>query len=231
MTVQFKLASNRVMVEISEQDRDAVFRKAITTVTGQQLFITKDLPARRIQDKFFSQTVNIGKVVQVSDDVEHIRVGDQLMFDVTVDSNLNNKFEETEQYKRVIIQAKDSYHTEDYFAPPNGKKKGSWVWRKGEVNEMSHIICIIRDGEFISVNNIVLTDAIIPSRILTKEGISVTPKPELVDKKKVLIAPEGSGLKPGDSLIVNADYVSVFDLAGRLFNYFYLEDIFLKIEL
>lgn len=228
---EFILSANKVLVEISETDRDAVFRKAITTTTGQQLFITKDLPARRIQDKFYSQTVNIGKVIGVSDDVDHIKIGDQLMFDVTVDSNLNNVFEENENYKRVIIQAKNTYHKESYFAPPNGKKKGSWVWKKDEMNEMSHIVCVIRDGEFISVNDLILTDAIIPSKIITKDNIEMNRQPDDLDKKKILIAPEGCGLGNGDYVIVNSDYVALFDLGGRLFNYFYLEDVLLKIEL
>lgn len=226
---RIKLRPNRLLVEISEVDRDAIFKQAVTTASGEKMFIIKDTAAKFGTDKFYSQSVNIGTVLNVSPELTEFLPGDHIIFDHTVDSSKKNIFEETPESKKVVIVALHTRHTDDYFIPASNGNKSAFVWRIGDVDEMSHVIAIVREGNVIPINGLILAEGDIKKNDHVNSGVYYNPDKSEMCTRKILLAPTGSEYSSGDYVMVRDEILFKIDISGRKYDCFPEEDIVLHL--
>ena len=229
------LSSNKLIVSISESGRDEVFQKEIVTKGGKQLFFIKEMEAPFTNDKFYSQTVNMGVVEHVSPDVTNFKVGDVIIMENIADADPGNIIETFEGGKRIVLTANTEYYDHGRYDPPEGNSMtGKWYYKKGDIiwDKRSFVICIVRNGEFISVGKNIISrhENYNPDSIGTKIKIkqdSKTPPRKLLAVRYVLIAPSDSPYQAKDVVVVPDTFVATFDMSGKLFNWFQTDDVLL----
>lgn len=217
-----------VMIDISERERDAIFKKEIKASDGRTFFLIKEMEAGFDEDKFFSQTVNMGRVIKVADDVKNIMPGDVVIMENLVDANPKYVAEQTDEYKRVVIQAANVYHDDDYWRPPNGTSKGGFVHYKGNLDTRTFIICIVRDKEIIPVGTKVILKNTPIINDPTISRLRVTASRTQMIVRTVLVAAENSGYKKGDMVLVDQGIVATMDISGKLYDYIEEEDVLMQ---
>lgn len=220
-----KANPNKVLVKISEEIRRLVFEKTIVDIHGQKFFLVTKIKEEEGFDEYFAQGVSVGEVVSVGSNVTNIQVGDTVMLDYIVDVNNSYNVLVEQDYKIVSVNAITKYMKEDLIAPPNRKKSRSTiVHRKGELDEGSLVIAIIR-GDVIIPNSPYLLMEYKEENLdefFEQSGAVVwsRSKSTPIVERKVLFVPENSEYKPGDILLIEEDAIfsrsfgdSKFDVA------------------
>lgn len=225
-----KLLPNRILVEITEEDRDRIFKTIITSTAGQDFFLIKDRQAKEHTDKFYSQTVNMGRVLQVHPDCKQVQEDDIVLFDNMVDTDPLIVFESSQFRKKVVLQESHSYHTDDYLIPPSGKQiRPQFVWKKGNLDEMSRILAIYRDGKLICPETYVIADYHDDEQDV-KRYVGVIHDVERIGvvARKVKVSSSSSKLQAGEMVMIEANKILTYDFGIHKFDVFFEEDVLLK---
>lgn len=225
-----QLLPNRILVEISEQDRDKLFKKIITSTAGQDFLLIKDRQAPEHTDKFYSQTVNLGRVLQVHPACQQVQVDDVVLFDNMVDSDPLIVFESSAFRKKVVLQESHSYHNDDYLIPPSGKQlRPQAVWKKGDLEDMSRILAIFREGKLICPRSYVIAEYHDDEQDLRRyRGLIHDIQKLDVVSRTVKAAHESSDLRPAQRVLVQADKILTYDFAEHKFDVFFEEDVLMQ---
>lgn len=234
MKEMIKLTENMVLIEILESDRDAKFEGVIKNKkTGKKHKLVKDVKAGFGTDRSYEQSLNSGHIVAVADNASEIyRVGDRVIFNSMLDSNPDLIFEQDERAKIIAVFGQHTYHKEDWYIPPNAKTMGGWAWRKGEINDMSHIYCVIRDGEIIMLNGMTLCEHQWEKNKHTETGIfyTVHTDRENVVTRKVLHTHEQSVLSVGEWAGLWQGFFVTEEIDGKKYDCFSEDDIMFHIK-
>jgi hypothetical protein len=228
-----KLPRNRILIEITEEDRDKIFKKVITSTTGEEFTLFRQTEEKnRNTDRFYSQTVNMGRVLQVADDCKQVKVDDIVLFDNLVDSDEGIIVEQSVFRKKIVILESHTYHNNDYLIPPHGKQyRPQWVWRNGNVDEISRILGIYRDGKLICPKTMVITDHHNDEDDIRKYvGIIYDYKKIPVVRRVIRAVPEGSPFKVGDNVLVLAEAIMNYDFGPHNFDVFGEDDVLMTFD-
>lgn len=227
-----RLSPNTIIIDILESDRDELFTTTIKTKSGKKQKFVKDLKAAFGTDKSYSQGLGIGVISGIADDMKDIyEIGDRVIFNSMLDSSPEVVFEETETAKRVAVFGAHTYHTESWYTPPNTKSSGGWAWKEGEINNMSHVYAIIRDGEFIAINDMIFCEHQFEKNKHTETGIYyvVHADKEQVITRKVIYAHAKSVIIPGQYAMVDQRLFVTIEIGGIKYDCFNEDDIFIQI--
>jgi len=228
-----KLPRNRILVEITEEDRDKLFNKIITSTSGQEFKLALQIEEKdRGTDKFYSQTVNMGRVLQVADDCTQVQVDDIVLFDNLIDSDEGIIVEKSIFRKKIVILESHTYHNNDYLIPPHGKNhRPKWVWRKGNLDELSRILGIYRDGKLRCPKTLVITDHHNDDDDIRKYvGIIYDYKKIPVVRRVIRAVPEDSQYKVGENVLVLAEAVMNYDFGPHNFDVFGEDDVLMTFD-
>lgn len=233
LSPMMKLPPNRILISITEEDRDKIFKKIITSSAGQEFTLIKDIQAKENTDKFYSQTVNMGYVLEVGPECTQVQVDDIVLFDNLVDTNPAIVLEQTPFRKKIVLQESHTYHTDDYLVPPSAPGKSpKYVWRIGTEDEMSRILAIFRNGEMICPKTLLITDYHDDSKGIKKyPGLIYDEEVNKVATRVVKKSSVDSKLKTGEGVLVEKDKVMQYDFGPYKFDVFFEEDVLMKFSL
>lgn len=228
-----KLPRNRIMVEITEEDRDKIFNQIITSTSGQEFKLIKEIEEKdRGTDKFYSQTVNMGRVLMVADDCKQVKVDDVVLFDNLIDSDEGIIVEQSIFRKKIVMIESDILHNNDYLIVPNNRTPSpKWVWRIGDVEEMSRIVGIYRDGKLLCPKGLVITDHHNDENDIRKYvGIIFDYKKIPVVRRMIRSVPEDSPFKVGQNVLVLAENIMNYDFGPHNFDVFGQDDVLMTFD-
>lgn len=228
-----RLRNGTVLVKIDKDNKRKVFETDLENASGEKLSLIKALEAGSESDEYYSQSVYIGEVILVADDVKHIIAGDLIVLDYLADTDEKKiaYFKDGEKY--ILLDVHTKYHTEDRIAYASMRSRmDTFTWRKGDVDTQSLVYAILRNGLLIANNDYILLE----HRNLTWEGkkqsgLTYFETEGDIVVRNVISAPEHSAVKAGDIIVVetfallersidkyNFDIVMEIDLLGSIIN-------------
>ncbi len=149
-----KPINGKVLIKITKQQWETLFVKRIKRDDGtySQLFI--NVEAGETDDRRYTLNIQMAEVFAVPDDIDDIRVGDIALIDhLTSNDNENNLLEKNDQYEIRCISTITSIYQEDevvYANRRSPKPKDQVIARRGDYNEISPLLGIIRGEEIIA---------------------------------------------------------------------------------
>jgi hypothetical protein len=233
-----KLLGDKIIVEFSNESIESIYRgKEITRNDGSKVRLFIATPAHDDEDRKSGLTVNTAFVTHVSDDVKDIQVGDLAIVNYDLFNAKNNLIENRGgDGISFWINASTTYHNSTHIAYANKKsKRDQIVYESGDIDEMSFLLGIIRDGTLIARSPIVFIDHTnIEVDRVTGSGLVYTEKLKTFSRRVLGISPEATekkGISEGDMILV-ADY-DIFEIKmdyyGKSIDAIYERDIIGKV--
>lgn len=171
--------ANRVLIRIANKDRDSQFIKHIVKDDGSTSFIyvNSKYKMEAVQggsqrlveldaadDRSSNYFARTGEILAVGVGVEGIEKGDIAILDYKVDNDDSINVGGDETGKWVTPIAVTSYIKEDVIAPANRQfPKDRIMAKKGEIDNVSDIIGVIRDGNVHAIAPYVFMKFVPPS--------------------------------------------------------------------
>lgn len=227
------LTAGTVLVRINKDDKRKVFEVDMENANGEIVSMITSLAAGSETDEYFSQSVHVGDVMAVADDVTLFKKGDVAVLDYLVDSEEKYIAYIENDEKYIVLKADTTYHQDDRIAYASmNQRTDTFTWRKGDVENPSLLFGLIRDGLLIANNDYILLE----HKNLTwkgnnKTGLSFWETEGDMVIRKVISAPASSKVKAGNMIVVetfallersiqnyNFDIVMEIDLLGTIVN-------------
>lgn len=194
------------VVEILQSEHEKHFYKEITTHKGEKIRLTLTLPRTREKDEHFSQGVHMARAVVVGDDITEIKSGDLLLVDYSVDVDTARIIYNDGQRKLVDVVAKNVYYETDEIMPAtNERPRDMYVWKKGDLDEITVVFGIIKDdGEVVPTNPFVILEYVVVDGQFeeNENGILIPIYEGDVVMRRCLFAHPECRIKQGDLVIV-----------------------------
>lgn len=212
----YKPAPGKVIIVISERERDKIFERSFTRNDGTTGSLVISIEAKRMEDQFYEQRVGYGRVAEVAENVSWIRSGDDVILDYTVDANEHQVLYSNEDVKAVVLDAAPSYYSESRIHSANraGQKADMVEYYAGEMKGITLVIAMLRDGQVIANKPWVLLEhEQYEGFDQTATGLFIPSQPERVTRRRILAAPPKCDFKQGDIILVEWD--SLFERANE----------------
>lgn len=157
---KIKVLGDKVIVRISSKSIENIYSKEITRDDGTKVTLFKTVPAGQNDDRQSELFVTTGEVINKGPKA-NVKVGDILILSYEV-FNDDSKFIDMDGDDKIIwVHSLTTYHDEDFVAYGNRRKvvdgnkshvlvKDNLVWKKGEVNELSQVLGIVRGDEVLA---------------------------------------------------------------------------------
>jgi len=207
---KIKVFPTRVLIRIKGEERENVFLgKEITTENGKKIRLVKTIDTTPDMDRKSTLFVREGEVIQVGSAVNDIRVGDIAILDYKVDNDENVIVGWIGEDKIVAPIAVTEYFANDEVRYANRlNPKDVIINRRGEIDKISDIIGVIRDGKFYAQDPyIIMQFRPASEKKETLSGIMYEERQKYIDVE-VLAVSEHSRRKYG---IVNGSFVKVLE--------------------
>lgn len=139
----------RVLIRIKGEDRENVFLgREITTEDGRTIRLIKTIDCNETMDRKSTLFVREGEVLQVGEAVNNIQVGDIAVLDYKVDNDHNVTVGWIGEDKIIAPIAVTTYFENDKIEYANRLVPRDIVsQKKGEIDNISAVIGVIRNGE------------------------------------------------------------------------------------
>jgi hypothetical protein len=197
---------SHAILEITQAAHDKRFYKEIVTKKGDVIRLTMTIPKGRTTDEHYSQGVHVAKAVALGDEVTNIEVGDELLVDYSVDTETARILYNDGELKLVDVVAKNKYHMEDFMLPcHNSQPHDMYVWRKGDLDEITVIFGIVKsDGEIIPLDPFLLLEYVVVDGQFeeNERGLLIPVHEGDVVMRRSLFAHKNSPIRQGDVVIV-----------------------------
>jgi hypothetical protein len=147
-----QLIGNKIFIRVTKESREGIYSKEIVRDNGEKVRLFINVPAKDdLDERKATLFVQTAIVEQVSPSIHHVKVGDTVIIDYTV-CNDTAKFVSMEGEDEIYcIPATTTYHEERLVAYQNRKsRRDQIVYEKGDYDEISPLLGIIRGSEFIS---------------------------------------------------------------------------------
>lgn len=212
----------RVLVRLSHESKMKLIEMEIIDNNGQVFKLCLKAPSYEEVDKY-EMSVKIGDVIGVSPGVTGIEVGDIVIIDYTVDADADYQVTHEGKDKIVSVPCQSRLHKKDitvtsYYTalppvpgkedePPVLKYTGERnvkVAKKGDVDEMSLVLAVVKKNEIIPSEFYVLCEfkEELSGIVLQPNGMfGYNQKEETHIRRKVLFAHPSTGLKQGDYIL------------------------------
>lgn len=209
--------ARKVIIRIKKEDRENIFSKIITRHDGSKtrLFLTvapTDVTDNRNNEIY----VSIGEVVLVGSEVKGVEVGDIALVDYTCDTSSELIIAIEDNGDRLYcIEGVTTFHKDDLWINASRKNPTDRpVWLKGDIDNQSPLLGIIRNDKIISRNGMCFIDHVNNKKmVVTNSGLEYEYDQKVV-QHKLLAASEESienyGLDLNREILVKeADVFSV----------------------
>jgi len=221
----------RILVKLSAKSKLDLLEKEIITTTGEKIKLCLKAPSYEEVDKY-ELSVKVGEVIALSPGVKNVQIGDIALIDYIVDADAeyvaymegNDKVVSVPCQSR--IHDKDivvtSYYQQKKIGGTQGEKKikmeytgekNVFVARKGDVDEISLLLGVIRDGQLIPNDYFIFCEPKQENSNLTVQAnglFGFNAKETTHIKRRVLFSSPETGLKSGDYVL--AEKESNFEL-------------------
>lgn len=145
--MQGRPIDNKIVVRITNQSIEEIFSHEIVRNDGTTVKICINAPANEEEDRISTLYASTG-IVEIGNDT--IQKGDIAILTYDLFNDQTKILQDDENGRLLLVDPKTTYHEEDNIAFGNRNiPRQQIVWMKGEVNEMSQLLGIIRDGKFI----------------------------------------------------------------------------------
>lgn len=214
-------APKKILVEITLSQLDSLTSRWIIKDDGTRVKLFTEMPYDKGYDRKFMQNVSVGKVIGVGEEVTNVIVGDICIIDYLVTNDTGVLVGYFKNNQVVCVDAESTYHTDDALPAQNGRK----AWVKGDHDITSPILGVIRENEAIAFNPHVFIETKRPVIVKILANGKLDETPERIGTRKVISAPDGCGINPGDEIKVKTEDIFTREIKGKEMSIVFLEDI------
>lgn len=233
-----KLLGDKIIVEFSNESVESIYMgKEITREDGSKVRLFIATPTDDDSERKAALTINVAFVKQVSEDVKDVQVGDLAIVNYDLFNCKNNLIENRGgEGISFWLNANTSYHDTTHVAYANKKsKRDQIVYERGDIDESSFLLGIIRNEKLIARSPIVFIDHTSNEvQKITGSGLIYTEKLKTFDRRVLAIDEEAGKrmkIQEGDRILV-ADY-DIFEIKmshyGKSIDAVYERDIIGKV--
>lgn len=233
-----KLLGDKIIVSFTNESIESIYQgKEITRDDGSKVRLFIATPAGDDDDRKATLTVNTAFVTHVSEEVKDIQVGDIAIVNYDLFNSKNNLIEDRGgDGISYWLNSTTIYHDTTHTAYANKKsKRDQIVYERGDIDEMSFLLGIVRDQKLIARSPIVFVDHTSNEQEkVTGSGLIYTEKLKTFTRRVLAIGEEASKSKrivEGDQVLV-ADF-DVFEIKmdyyGKSIDAIYEQDIIGKV--
>lgn len=214
-------APNRVLIRITKQQIEDLISKVIKKSDGAtaRLFF-EPIHASEGYDRRFQQNVSVGEVIGVGDNVYNISVGDTVILDYLTSNISDHLIGYFNKDQLISILANTTYHKNSSVLI-NGRQ----AWRKGDFDNISLILGIVRGDELIAIDPYVFVEYESDLLMILNEIGERVRSTAAVIKRTVLSAPEGSIFKCGQEVFMKRDDWFHREIDGRKIAICFKQDV------
>ncbi len=201
-----------IYVRMSEQDRVRIFEQEVKRGDGKIVTLTIDTQAGKGEDKAYSQSLSVGTVIAIADNIKGIKVDDIAILDYTIDHSDELVVTENEKEKVVRVDIRTLYEHETLIAEANRRNSGpKVVYYKGDLKNQTLLIATIGKDGLIrpSFPYLVLEHRKKKEEFIIQNNEWVPNDEDPYTDRKVVAVWEGSEYKPGDEVI--CEETGIFD--------------------
>jgi len=198
---------DKILIRYTQESIDAIFFTTVKKEDGSEARLEINIPAQEIDDRAASIFAESGIVEAVgSNIVPNIQKGDIAIISYELFNDKRKLVSEDDNGKVFIVDPTTTYHAEDNIAYGDQQNpRNQLVWNKGEIDNVSQLLAIIRDGNLSANAPYVFLNYLPEEQEFNEGGISYTETPEVIERQ-VLSISELSSKKYGVS---NGDKISI----------------------
>lgn len=211
-----KLIKDKVLIRISAEHRESIYSKEIVTNTGEKVNLWK--AAREIDqmdERASFLNVQTGIVEDVSEKITWIKKGDIALINYDI-CNSEKRFAYADGDDNIyFLEANTTYHEEDEVAFQTQRtKRDQIVHSKGEIDELSGLLGVIRGSELIAnCPYVMFRHESEIQTLVSPTGMMYDEDKKIIEREVLAISEESSlkyGIKVGDR--VTLDSFDTFDI-------------------
>lgn len=209
---KYTVAPESIIVKISKESRDNVFKRKFKNENGEDCFLFIPAPTDEADERHPQFFVTCGQVVLVGEKVKSIQAGDTCILDYSVDNNENIIIGYEGEDKLIVVNAVTTRHTD--YEVVHTERRTQIVSSPGDYKETSSVLGVIRGEELISIDPFVFInhESTVVSQ-QTASGIHYTEDKKIVERTILAISKESEDLmkvRQGEKILV--DDFDLFDL-------------------
>lgn len=197
---------NKIFVRFSQERINAIFFTTVKKDDGTTQRLEINVPAEDIDDRLSTLYAETGIVEQVGSAIDYIKVGDTAILDYNLFNDERKIISEDENGRVYIVDQTTTYHKERNVAfATRNIPKNQLVWEKGEIENLSQLLAIVRDGELIANHPFVFLNHL-PEETQRQVGkLKYLENPEVIERQ--ILAVSDLSAKKYD--VKNGDIISV----------------------
>lgn len=189
---------DKILVKITKESWDNLFFKWITRDDGSKCQLFTALEESEGFDKRYTQNVSVGVVLAVGDNIKTVFPSDLVILDYLASNNEDVFVGYIGGDKLISIRVITTYHT--YDAKPFLDGRRAFV--VGDFDEVSAVLGVVRKDKVIAFDPYIFLNHKSNIIIKTLPSGHTLKEEEKIVTREVLSAPEDSGFKDGDQVIV-----------------------------
>lgn len=221
------IAAGTVLILISAEEKRKIFETDITGDNGLVISLVTSLKAGSDTDEHFSQSVQLGEVIAIADDVDNMVVGDIVVLDYIADAKDDHIAYFDGEDKVISLLAKTCFHTDSKMVFASMKtRRDTYSWREGDVDKLSLIYGFYRDGLLVPNDHYIFLE----HKNLTWEGTTpggITYWDHESDNtiRRVIAAAPGGPYKTGDLVLTQVQHLYERSIKNMNFDVVMVNDI------
>lgn len=203
----FTVHPKKVLIKITKDQWNDLFSIWINRADGSREQLFTDTEESEGYERRFRQNVSVGNIVAAGSKVSGILKGDLAVLDYMATGNSDSLVGYHFGSMVIAIPAETTYHDKDSAPMLNGRK----TWVKGDYNEVSKLLGIVRMGKLIAFRPYVFLKYEKPTKMEVSDSGLLKESVEKICIREVISAHPDSGYKDGDKVMVKElDLISRF---------------------
>lgn len=146
-----KCPADYITVRVDQKSIDELFVSKVTRVDGSEVDMAINTPADQMDDRASTIFVQVGTVELIGKNVSHVQPGDTAIVSYELFNDSTKIISKDDNGIVFLVNPFTTYHESDNVAFGNQKNSRiQLVWEKGEIDEASQLLGIVRDGLIIA---------------------------------------------------------------------------------
>ncbi len=199
-------AADKILVRFTQESIEAIFFTKYKKEDGTEGRLEINVPANEIDDRAASIFAETGIVEMVGKDIDWIKKGDIAITSYELFNEEKKLVFEDDNGKVFIVDPTTKYHKEENIAYGNrDNPKNQIAWSRGEIEEVTQLLAIIRDGELIGNDPYVFLNYLPEEEEFNAGGIMFSEVPEIIERQILSVSAKSSKkyeVKNGDNILV-----------------------------
>ncbi len=199
---------NCIVVKITKESREAIFSKKIRKDNGEWIDLIVTIPPEDDAENHSQFFVSAGEVVCVGTNIKTVQSGDIAIIDYRADNDESIIVGYEGYDKLIAVVSVTTRHQEDLVVHADRKtRRTQQVWCKGDYNELSFLIGVLRGDRLIPIEPYVFLehkDTIVDMK--TKSGIEYKVDQKILERKVLAVSSESEtnfGIQAGQTILID----------------------------